>query len=128
MILARGVRWLDFTPGHIADSGYIAEIREALSRGEALMIRNVVAVDAIADWITYLSKVGGSSLPNYRAIGPRCPNFHRIHAPTQARPSRGCFHQFSFFPCIVVHENLYHSSHIFFVLSFKFQRFINSWR
>ena len=47
---------------------------------------------------SYLEGVGRNSLPNYQAIRPNAPNFHRVNDSDPRAYVKGCFHQFAFYP------------------------------
>lgn len=82
----------------LADPKRIAEIRRGLLEGDVYIARSVIPKDKLLAIREYLIGIGRTSLPNYRAIEPRCPNFHRIDRWDPRAHVGACFHTFSFFP------------------------------
>lgn len=76
----------------------LAEMKNCISGGKVVVIRNVWSDDFIDEVIQYLSDVGRRSLPNYFPITPTTPNFHRLNNNDRRAHVGGCFQQFNFFP------------------------------
>jgi hypothetical protein len=74
------------------------DLLKQLEDEKICVIRGVATRQEVAAWIAYLSRVGQGSLPNWQAILPKCPNFHRISHWDERSYVKACFHQFSFFP------------------------------
>lgn len=82
----------------VRDSALRRDLLEKLDDERICVIRNVATRQEIAAWIAYLGQVGRGSLPNWQAILPNCPNFHRLSHWDERSYVKACFHQFSFFP------------------------------
>ena len=83
-----------------AEPSVVREISANLRQGDCIYIFRGVVPKVLIDSIrNYLSHVGSSSLPNYAALDPGCPNFHRMVRWSDERSNvKGCYQLFSFFP------------------------------
>lgn len=82
----------------VADAALQRNLLYQLADRNICIVRNVATRSEVAQLIAYLSGVGRSSLPNWHAILPKCPNFHRVSQWDERSHVKACFHQFSFFP------------------------------
>ena len=82
----------------LVDPSRIAQMRKDLLDGDVYIARRVVPKEKLLAIREYLIGIGRGSLPNYRSIEPRCPNFHRIDRWDPRAHVGSCFHSFSFFP------------------------------
>lgn len=82
----------------LSDKSAIAEMADRLTDRQILVTRRVMDPDVVRRLVSYLAGIGNGSLPNWRAIDPGCPNFHRLNWDDPRSAVRGAFHQFSFFP------------------------------
>ena len=84
--------------GLLADDARIDEMRRRLENGDLYVVEAGVDPELTARIRDYLGRVARSSLPNYQAIEPHCPNFHRIDRWDERSHVGACVHSFSFFP------------------------------
>lgn len=82
----------------VADGGLRRNLLRQFAEKNICIVRNVATREEVAALTVYLSGVGRSSLPNWQAILPKCPNFHRVNHWDERSYVKACFHQFSFFP------------------------------
>ena len=82
----------------LSDLKLVAEMREGLLQGDVYIARRVTPKGTLLKIREYLVGIGRASLPNYRPIEPRCPNFHRMDRWDPRAHVGSCFHSFSFFP------------------------------
>ena len=76
----------------------VYELRNNILNGDLYIVKNAINKDFILKVRKYLTGIGRGSLPNYQAITPGAPNFHRINIWDDRAYVKGCFHQFTFFP------------------------------
>ena len=82
----------------IADPARIEAMRGSLLAGRVTVCRGLLSKERLEPIREYLTRVAEHSIPNYQAIEPNCPNFHRINDWDERAYVSGGFHQFSFFP------------------------------
>ena len=92
-MLATEVYYYDSIDGIDVD-----EMRQRIEEDGVCVVRNVFTRELCDRIVAYLSRVAGSSLPNYSPIELGCPNFHRLNRDDERSYVKACFHQFSFFP------------------------------
>lgn len=95
---ARDLHFVDSLTEIVNSETNIQEMREGLLEGDVFVIRGVESKERLDAYRSYLEGVGRGSLPNYRAIEPNVPNFHRMDRWDPRAHVQSCFHSFSFFP------------------------------
>jgi hypothetical protein len=94
----RDIRILGGVSPLLEDPGRLEEVRCAILAGDCFIARSVYPAALLRQIRDYLVNIGRNSLPNYHAIEPGCPNFHRLNNWDERSYVKGCFHQFCFFP------------------------------
>ncbi len=96
--VGRRVCWIEDHAALLGDAVRLAEVREDIAAGDVYIARRVFDPGVLQDMRGWLEGVGRGSLPNYAAIEPGAPNFHRMNRNDPRAYVPGCFHQFVFFP------------------------------
>lgn len=97
-MFAKEIRTLAHIDTLLSDAKAIEEMQARLAEGDIYLIKGLVRKETIGQIRRYLEGIGKNSLPNYQAIEPGCPNFHRLNHHDERAYAKGYFHQFSFFP------------------------------
>ena len=97
-IFATRLKTLENPSQILSNPEYAEEIREKIIQGEVFIAKQVCSPEWVQQVKTYLTRVGNSSLPNYKPIEMGCPNFHRMNRWDPRSYVKACFHQFVFFP------------------------------
>jgi hypothetical protein len=82
----------------LRDDARIEATRQRIGAGDIYIARRQFDPLLLAEIREYLVGIGRGSLPNYAAIEPGAPNFHRMNRADPRAYVQGCFHQFVFFP------------------------------
>ena len=82
----------------LASQERIDAMRKGLEAGDVFIGRRFVDPETVRRLRGYLEGLARYSLPNYQAITPNCPNFHRIDRWDPRAHVGAGIHSFSFFP------------------------------
>jgi hypothetical protein len=94
----RQLYWIDDQEALLDNGPRLQQVRENIAAGDIYIARRQFDPEFLGDVREYLTSVGRGSLPNYTAIEPGAPNFHRMNRNDSRAYVPGCFHQFVFFP------------------------------
>lgn len=95
---ARNVHEAENIDNLIRNDAWLTEARAGIAEGDVYIVRAVLDKSLLSNIRSYLTTVGGSSLPNYHPIAVGAPNSHRLNKWDPRSYVRGCFHQFVFYP------------------------------
>jgi hypothetical protein len=98
MIKARNVLYIEDYAMLLNDQEKIQEVRNNIMQGDLYIVKSAIDKQKVLKIRDYLTGIGKNSLPNYQAIAPGAPNFHRVNIWDDRAYVKGCFHQFTFFP------------------------------
>jgi hypothetical protein len=96
--LGRNIAELDDSQALLRDDAAIAAVKDRIAAGDVYIARRQFEPSLMKEIREYLVGVGRGSLPNYAAIEPRAPNFHRMNRADPRAYILASFHQFVFFP------------------------------
>ena len=96
--LGRTVTTFDDAAALLRDEGRLARVKNSIAEGDIYIARRQFEPAFLNELREYLVGVGRGSLPNYAAIEPAAPNFHRMNRADPRAYILASFHQFVFFP------------------------------
>jgi hypothetical protein len=96
--LGRTLSTIDDAAALLGDESALAAVKDHITAGDVYIARRQFDPVFMKELREYLVGVGRGSLPNYAAIEPGAPNFHRMNRADPRAYVLASFHQFVFFP------------------------------